>query len=245
MINKMTKTTGALMTISAIALSSLATAVAAQQGVIGYVQDTRGGFIKTASGLCIRTGYWTPAMANQECDPDLLPKAPPPPPAAPAPRAAAPVTPPPAPAARPPAAAAPRAAVAPVTEKVTLQADALFDFDKAIIRADASTKLDSLVGRLKGINLEVIIAIGHTDRIGSKAYNQKLSMRRAEAVKAYMVSKGIPANRVYTEGKGPTQPVTADKCKKMGAENGRNKKLVACLAPDRRVEIEVVGTRTK
>ncbi len=243
MINKMTKTTGALMTISAIALSSLATTVAAQEGVIGYVQDTRGGFIKTASGLCIRTGYWTPAMANQECDPDLLPKAPPP--AAPAaPRSAAPVA-PVAPVAPAPAVAPRGASVAPVTEKVTLQADALFDFDKAIIRADASTKLDDLVGRLKGINLEVIIAIGHTDRIGSKAYNQKLSMRRAEAVKAYMVSKGIPANRVYTEGKGPTQPVTADKCKKMGAENGRNKKLVACLAADRRVEIEVVGTRTK
>lgn len=244
MINKMTKTTGALMTISAIALSSLATSVAAQSGVIGYVQDTRGGFIKTASGLCIRTGYWTPAMANQECDPDLLPKAPPAAPAAP--RAATPPAPPAAAPAQPEAPpAAPRAAVAPVTEKVTLQADALFDFDKAIIRADASTKLDDLVGRLKGINLEVIIAIGHTDRIGSKAYNQKLSMRRAEAVKAYMVSKGIPANRVYTEGKGLTQPVTADKCKKMGAENGRNKKLVACLAPDRRVEIEVVGTRSK
>jgi len=243
MINKMTKTTGALMAVSALALSSLATSVAAQSGEIGYVQDTRGGFVKSGTGLCYRTGYWTPAMANMECDPDLVPKAPPAPAPA-APRSSTP-TPPPPPAARPAAPPAPRAAVAPVTQKVTLQADALFDFDKAVIRADASTKLNDLVGRLKGINLEVIIAIGHTDRIGSKAYNQKLSMRRAEAVKAYMVSKGIPANRVYTEGKGPTQPVTADKCRKMGAENRNNKKLVACLAPDRRVEIEVVGTQAK
>jgi OmpA-OmpF porin, OOP family len=90
--------------------------------------------------------------------------------------------------------------------------------------------LDDLVGKLKAVNLEVIIAIGHTDSIGSKAYNQKLSLRRANAVKAYLVSKGIEANRVYTEGKGETQPIADNKTKEGRAKN-------------RRVEIEVVGSR--
>jgi len=82
------------------------------------------------------------------------------------------------------------------------------------------------------MNLEVAIAVGHTDSVGTDAYNQKLSIRRAEAVKAYMVSKGIEVNRVYTEGKGEKQPV---------ADN----KTAAGRAQNRRVEIEVVGTRNK
>ena len=89
-----------------------------------------------------------------------------------------------------------------------------------------------MVGKIKDINLEVIIAVGHTDSIGTDAYNQKLSVRRAEAVKAYLVSKGIEKNRVYTEGKGEKQPVADNK-----TADGR--------AKNRRVEIEVVGTRTR
>jgi OOP family OmpA-OmpF porin len=85
---------------------------------------------------------------------------------------------------------------------------------------------------MQGVNLEVIIAVGHTDAIGGDAYNQKLSVRRAEAVKAYMVSKGIERNRVYTEGKGEKQPVADNKTAEGRAKN-------------RRVEIEVVGTRTR
>jgi len=112
-----------------------------------------------------------------------------------------------------------------------------------VLKPEGKAKLDDLVGKLKTVALEVIIAIGHTDSIGSDAYNQKLSVRRAESVKAYLVSKGVEPNRIYTEGKGEKQPVTGDKCKKMGASSGKNKKLVACLAPDRRVEIEVIGTR--
>lgn len=92
--------------------------------------------------------------------------------------------------------------------------------------------MDDLVGKLKGITLEVIIAVGHTDADGSDAFNQKLSVRRAEAVKAYMVSKGIEANRIYTEGKGEKQPVADNKTKDGKAKN-------------RRVEIEVVGTRPR
>jgi OOP family OmpA-OmpF porin len=130
-------------------------------------------------------------------------------------------------------AAAPAAkAVAPVAaaSKVTYAADAFFDFDKSVVKPAGKAKLDDLVSKVKGINLEVIIAVGHTDSIGSDAYNQKLSVRRAEAVKAYLVSKGIEKNRIYTEGKGEKQPVADNKTKEGRAKN-------------RRVEIEVVGTR--
>jgi OOP family OmpA-OmpF porin len=142
-----------------------------------------------------------------------------------------------------PRAAAPKPAPKPVAEKVTFASDVLFDFDRAVITQEGKSKLDDLSGKMKGMNLEVAIAIGHADRIGSAAYNQALSVRRAESVKAYLISKGTEANRIYTEGKGKNQPVTGERCRKMGAEGRANKKLVACLAPDRRVEIEVIGTR--
>jgi OOP family OmpA-OmpF porin len=119
----------------------------------------------------------------------------------------------------------------------------LFDFDKADLKAEGRSKLDDLAGKVKGVNLEVVIAIGHADRIGSTAYNQRLSVRRAEAIKSYLVSRGVEANRVYTEGKGESSPVTGDKCKNMGRDHRSNKKLVECLAPDRRTEIEVIGTK--
>ena len=131
----------------------------------------------------------------------------------------------------------------PAAEKVTFAGTVHFDFDKADLKPDGKATLDELANKIRGINLEVVIAIGHADVIGSDAYNQKLSVRRAEAIKAYLVSKGIEPNRIYTEGKGEKQPVTGDKCKKLGPEHRSNKKLVACLAPDRRVEIEVIGTR--
>jgi OOP family OmpA-OmpF porin len=193
-------------------------------GTVGYVIDQRGLVAKSGTGLCWRTGYWTPAMAITECDPDLAPKA-----AAPAPAAA-----PAAPAA--PAPAAPK----PAAKKVTLAADALFDFDKAVLRAEGKAKLDKVVADVKSIKLEVIIAVGHADRLGKDAYNQKLSERRAAAVKDYLVSKGIEANRVYAEGKGEKQPVTGGKC---GKSEKRTKQLVDCLQPDRRVDLEVIGTQ--
>jgi OmpA-OmpF porin, OOP family len=149
----------------------------------------------------------------------------------------------PAPEAKPAPAPAPKAAPKPVAEKVTFAADVLFDFDKADLKAEGRSKLDDLAGKVKGVNLEVVIAIGHADRIGSTAYNQRLSVRRAEAIKSYLVSRGVEANRVYTEGKGESSPVTGDKCKNMGRDHRSNKKLVECLAPDRRTEIEVIGTK--
>jgi OOP family OmpA-OmpF porin len=173
--------------------------------------------------LCWRDANWTPATAAAGCDGAIVaPKAAPA--AAPAPKAA----PAPAPA---PKAAAPAPAPAPAAAtKVTYAADAFFDFDKAVLKAEGKAKLDDLVGKVKGINLEVIIAVGHTDSVGADAYNQKLSVKRADAVKAYLVTKGIEKNRVYTEGKGEKQPVADNK-----TSAGRSK--------NRRVEIEVVGTR--
>jgi len=124
----------------------------------------------------------------------------------------------------------PEAKPKPVAEKVTFAADVLFDFDKSVIKPEGRSKLDDLAAKMKGINLEVVIAIGHADSIGSDEYNQRLSVRRAEAVKAYLTSKGIEANRVYTEGKGEKQPVASNK-----TADGR--------AKNRRTEIEVIGTR--
>ncbi|WCN00368.1 OmpA family protein [Acidovorax sp. GBBC 1281] len=167
--------------------------------------------------LCWRDANWTPATAAVGCDGALVAQAP-----ASTPAAAAP-----APAATPAPAAPPAPAVA---SKVTYAADAFFDFDKSVLKPEGKAKLDDLVSKVKSVNLEVIIAVGHTDSVGTDAYNQKLSVRRAEAVKAYLVSKGIEKNRVYTEGKGEKQPVADNKTKEGRAKN-------------RRVEIEVVGTR--
>ena len=169
--------------------------------------------------LCWRDSSWTPATAAPGCDGAIVPPAPAP---APAPVAT------PAPA---PAAPAPVVPVAPpAATKVTYAADAFFNFDKSVLKPEGKAKLDDLVEKIKGINLEVIIAVGHTDSVGSDAYNQKLSIRRSEAVKAYLVSKGIEKNRVYTEGKGEKQPIADNKTAEGRAKN-------------RRVEIEVVGTR--
>ena len=178
----------------------------------GYLFDTRGVVARSGFGLCWKTTRWTPAMAIPECDPDLAKK--------PAP--------------------APAATPKPAAQKVTLAADALFDYDKAVLRPEGKSKLDDVSGKLKDIKLEVIIAVGHADRLGSDQYNQKLSEKRAEAVKAYLVGKGVEPNRVYTEGKGEKQPVTGDKC---GKSDKKTKQLVECLQPDRRVEIEVIGTK--
>jgi OOP family OmpA-OmpF porin len=136
-----------------------------------------------------------------------------------------------------PLAAAPR----PVIEKVTLSSDVLFEFGKATLRDSGKQKLDELAGRINDANIEEIVAVGHADRIASEQYNQQLSEARAQAVKAYLVEKGLQSQLVKTEGKGESQPVTS--CNKMGPERANNRKLVQCLQPDRRVEIEVFGTR--
>ena len=207
--------------VAAAALS----AVAGAQSVDNWVSATGITWKNGTSEYCWRDATWTPATAAVGCDGAIVAPKPAPAPVvapkpAPAPAVVAPAPKPaPAPAPQPPAAT-----------KVTYAADAFFDFDKAVLKAEGKAKLDDLVGKVKAINLEVIIAVGHTDAVGDDAYNQKLSVKRAEAVKAYLVTKGIEKNRVYTEGKGEKQPVADNKTKEGQAKN-------------RRVEIEVVGTR--
>ena len=183
-----------------------------------YVIDARNEVATSGAGLCWRTGFWTPAGAANDpagckCDKDLLPK-----------EKCEPKS----------AGTGPK----PASSKVTLAADALFDFNKSVLRPEGKKSLDDLVAKSKSLNLEVIIAVGHTDRLGSDTYNQKLSEKRAAAVKTYLVSKGIEANKVYTEGKGEKQPKTGDKCK-----GGKSKETISCLQPDRRVDIEIIGTQ--
>jgi OOP family OmpA-OmpF porin len=183
-----------------VATAALATAAMAQN--VDNWRNASGDVWKNSTGLCWRDANWTPATAAPGCD------------------GAVAATP----------AAAPVAAPVAAASKVTYAADAFFDFDKSVLKPAGKAKLDDLVAKVKGINLEVIIAVGHTDSIGTDAYNQKLSVRRAESVKAYLISKGIEKNRIYTEGKGEKQPVASNKTKEGRAKN-------------RRVEIEVVGTR--
>ena len=209
-----------------IAAAALTTVAGAQS--IDNWRSASGDVWKSGVGQCWRDATWTPATAAAGCDGAIVAPAPAPAPApvaapapAPAPAPKAVVAPPPPPAPAPP----------PAATKVTYAADAFFDFDKAVLKAEGKAKLDDLVGKVKSISLEVIIAVGHTDSVGGDPYNQKLSVKRSEAVKAYLVSKGIEKNRVYTEGKGEKQPVADNKTKEGRAKN-------------RRVEIEVVGTRS-
>ena len=218
--NMIKKTWMPMLFAAGVAMSAMPFAASAQSKQGYWTQPATDMVWKNSVGQCWRAGSWTPAQAICECDKDLMPKEACEPPA---PKPA--VAPPP-----PPPAAKPAAKPAPVAEKVTLAADVLFDFDKAVLKNEGKSKLDDLATKVKAINLEVVIAIGHTDSIGSDAYNQKLSVRRAESVKAYLVSKGVEPNRIYTEGKGEKQPVASNK-----TADGRQK--------NRRVEIEVIGTR--
>ena len=210
--------TVAMLLASAVLATSAGAQVKAADGgkTIDNWQNGTGELVwkNGTNELCWRDANWTPATAAEGCDGALTQAA-----------AATPAAP-----AATPAAPAPAAKPAVAASKVTYAADAFFDFDKAVLKPEGKAKLDDLVGKIQGINLEVIIAVGHTDSVGSDAYNQKLSVRRSEAVKAYLVSKGIEKNRVYTEGKGEKQPVADNKTKEGRAKN-------------RRVEIEVVGTR--
>ena len=217
----------------ALVLGGLASAASAEMNPADtdYLTYQRSAVVKSGFGLCWHTGTGPAPMSTIECDPNFV--------SAPAlrtveptpqPAAVAVVAPEPAPAAKP----VPK----PVIERVTLDADALFDFDQSVLRPAGRAALDDFVGRIKGIEPETITAVGHTDRFGSEAYNQRLSEQRVEAVKTYLVGKGIEPNRMHTEGKGESQPVT-----KSGESDGAvSARVIACLQPDRRVEVEVVGT---
>lgn len=233
-MNKLNKVASFIATAASVALTVSASGAFAQSTAVdNWVNSTGITWKNGTNELCWRDANWTPATAAVDCD-GAIKKAVAAPVAPPAP---APVAPAPAPIAAPAPAPAPAPVpvpvpAAPVSEKVTFAADAFFDFDKSVLKAEGKAKLDDLVSKMGGINLEVIIAVGHTDSVGGDAYNQRLSVRRSEAVKAYLTTKGVEKNRVYTEGKGEKQPVADNKTSEGRAKN-------------RRVEIEVVGTRSK
>lgn len=165
--------------------------------------------------FCWRNSSWTAATANPSCDGAEVKKA-----------AAPVVAPAPVAVVAPPVAAAPALAV---PSKVTFAAATFFDFDKAVLKPEGKAQLDELLTKLSSVKWDVLVAVGHTDSRGSDEYNQALSQRRAEAVKAYLVTKGLNQQQVKTDGKGESMPV---------ADNS----TAAGRAKNRRVEIEVVGT---
>jgi OOP family OmpA-OmpF porin len=223
------------LTVLLAALAVVSVASAAETAKKGYLVDSGNTVVRSGFGLCWQTGTWSPADAIEECDGDIAKPAADAPTAEPAPAPAPAPAPEPAPA---PAAAeaapapAPAPVAAPTSEKVSFAADTFFDFDKAVLKPEGKAKLEDLVSKLQGTDIEVIVATGHTDSTGSDAYNQKLSERRAKAVKAFLVSKGIPESRVFAEGKGERQPVADNRTR-----DGR--------AKNRRVEVEVVGKRNQ
>ncbi len=199
-----------------------------------YISDSAGQVVKDPFDLCWRTGYWTPAGAAADkewgckCDKDLIPREicePPPPPPPPAPP--------------PPVEPAP---VKLLPKKIDFSADALFDFDKYVLKPKGTEMLDELVSTLSGATYDSIGAIGFTDPIGSVAYNQKLSERRANAVKTYLTGKGIAAEKVKAEGRGKNDlKITIAECRSQGHK--ARKALIECLQPNRRVEVSVTGTK--
>ena len=227
----------------AAALTMFATGAAAQAGpgssgatgLPGYVVSSDGRVVLNGFGQCVRSGFWVPANAAEPCDRIARASVPPVPVAAPAPQVQ--------PAPPPVALVAPVEAPRPVIQKLTLSTDVLFDFNKAELKDAGKARLDQLAAEIKDANVDEIIAVGHADRIASEDYNQKLSEQRAQAVKDYLTQQGAKAKTITAEGKGESESVTGDDCKKMGAERASNRKLVACLQPDRRVEIEVLGSR--
>ncbi len=180
-----------------------------------YSVDDRGEVYRNSYGECWRTSYWTPELAIKECDPHLFNEP------------------------DPVAEIIPAPDVITTPEKITFSADALFDFDSSNLKHNGEVALDSFISNLEGVQYDLIIAVGYADRIGDDEYNKKLSVRRAESVKEYLVSGGVDPNRVFTDGKGEANPATGNTCQ----GDRRSQELIDCLASDRRVEVEVAVTR--
>jgi len=200
----------------------------------GYVGSGAGVVATNPFGLCWRAGSeWTPDKAASPCD--AVPRAA----LAPVPVVKAEPTPAPAPL----AAAAPTPPEPVVIEKITLSTDVLFGFNRAELTPAGQQKLDDLAKQAQGANVERVVLTGHADRIGKEDYNQELSEQRAQAVADYLESKGVDRSHLQVAGKGESEPVTGDQCKRMGPESNKNQKLIACLQPDRRVDAELLGSR--
>lgn len=177
-----------------------------------YLTDSSGELVRNAYGECWRTGYWTPELAIRECDPDLFPPEPEPEPMAPV----------------------------PMLVPITLSSEVLFDFDRAVVRPDSAERLneDVVTPLARYPKVEAVQVTGHTDRIGSDAYNQALSERRATAVADYLISQGVDAGLITTVGRGESEPLVS--CDEVaGRENRRNTALIECLQPNRRAVVEV------
>lgn len=189
--------------VLAIAAVSASSAVSAQSGEVNNWRNPFGDVWKNGTQeLCWRDNFWTPATGVPGCDGVPVAEAP------------APVAP----------------VVAPTVTKVTLNADTFFDFDKYNLKPEGREVLDQVAAQVRSIDLETVIATGYTDSIGTDAYNLKLSDRRANTVKQYLIEQGVPADRIYTEGKGKADPIASNKTREGRAQN-------------RRVEIEIVGNR--
>lgn len=223
----------AIATLLTLASLFAAVDVAQAQGIAErvYVSDTRGEVVKSGSGSCWRTGYWTPAaaandvaacvcdkdlMAKEQCEPAIV--------ARPAP---APIQPP-----------------LPATSKKcdfssVQKDDQVFVFKQATLQPGAQARIDAeVVDKLATCaEVKLVLITGHADRLGSQRYNQKLSEKRANAVKAYLVKKGVNADVIEIMGAGKTQPLPGVSC----SDTLSRKKLIECLAPNRRTVIEVQG----
>src|SRR5437763_15697079 len=194
----------------------------------GYVGSGAGVVATNPYGLCWRSGAeWSPDKAAVPCD--AVPRAA----MAPVPVAQAPA----------PVVAAAPAAPPRVIEKITLNTDVLFAFNRAQLTPAGEQKLDELAKSAQGSDVEKVVLTGHADRIGTDDYNQKLSEDRAQAVADYLATKGVDRSRLQVEAKGESQPITGEQCRNMGPENNKNQKLIACLQPDRRVDAELLGSR--
>ncbi len=230
----MTHSTRTLLGVTAFALlgcfCAIQSAMAQSTSVPkpGYLTDSRNEHVMAGNGVtCWHTSEWTPALALEPCDPVIkkvvIAQAVPEPKAAPVP------------APQP----TPVPAVMPLPAKINFSADALFGFDKSVIRPEGRKMLDDLSAQLKTANVDVIHVTGHTDRFGSNAYNQKLSERRAKAVREYIVAGGFADGKIDAKGMGETQPVT----KPEDCKGKQSAKVIACLQPDRRVDVELQGTQ--
>lgn len=185
----------------AFAAATATGAVSAQTGEVNNWQNPYGNvWMNGTNELCWRDSFWTPATGIAGCD------------------------------GVPVAQVEETVVIAPATTKVVLNADTFFDFDKATLKPEGRQVLDQVAEQASGMSLETLIAVGYTDSTGPAAYNQKLSVRRADSVKDYLVSKGVPADRIYTEGKGESDPIATNATREGRAQN-------------RRVEIELVGNR--
>jgi OmpA-OmpF porin, OOP family len=188
------------------------------------VTDSRGYHVTSGSGLCVRSSFGPPPLWTEGCH-AYVPMA----------QYVAPAA---APAEAPPAMAAVAAPLA-VYEKVAFDANILFDSDRSALRPSGQDKLDQFVDKIQGLETQSIVAVGYADRMGTDASNQTLSRERVDAVRTYLVGKGIAWNRVHTSAKGESRPTTyAGECK-----DANNAKNIACMQPDRHVFIEVSGTR--